>query len=167
MTDLGLILLAFCSRSRSSFSPTTQIVSSSANLWSGVSCERASSPSSIPTTIQLYSSRMPLSERVLPKNCPSLHITSWRSFISLFSMSGSSGWRSLRNALPKAVSWSSSPITYSLSPGNIRLSPLGILMRWVPRRMLLTFTPNRPLSFMSASVLPAQRESSGTSKSEI
>ena len=91
-------------------SPTIHSTSSACKQREGVMRVRLSCPSSTPTTMQLYLSRMPLSLRVLPmKGLDSDKVTR-RSFISRFSISVSSGCCSDLMALDSAVNCSSFPM---------------------------------------------------------
>ena len=96
-----------------------------------------------------------------------LEMVKLRSFISCFSISVSSGCNSAFIALESFVRCSSLPMACSLSPGKSIVPPFGILICWEPRRILLICTPNRFRSFRLYNVLPAHRESSGSSRLAI
>lgn len=137
------------------------------NVRVGAIFVKFSCPSSNPTTIQLYLSRIPLSRSDFPQNSLLPLMMSCRSFISRFSISRSSGMRSVLRAVANFCNWSSLPMTCNLSPGNMTVSPLGIFRRCEPRMILLISTPNRSRRCSSLSVFPPHDESSGTSKSPI
>lgn len=145
-------------RIRSKFfsSPTTHRMSPACRQREGVMSVRFFWPSSTPTTIQLYSSRIPLSLSVFPMKGLVLEMVKLRSFISCFSMLVTSGCNSAFIALESFVSCSSLPMACSLSPGKRIVPPFGILICLEPRRILLICTPKRFRSFKLCNVLPAK-----------